>query len=547
MQGPIELIAIVGAAPYARGLAYAQEGRVQLDRHDTPDPHAPDPLPGQRDKRTTHWVKGHALGSGDRIYTVEADFRLSRSGVVTEMTGWCSCPVGMNCKHAVALVIVALAKSSEEEAGGGAPSTRDSSEDWHSTLGTIFRIPEVDMPLALGVELEEPQSHPSAARGGRDRVWGRSDLGTVGQVLVRPLREGKRTRWVTTDVSWARFQSHSIYGADPAQVDSIDRLRQLYVAGNPYDHGITKLRLSAIDNPALWPTMRAIVDSGVQLLEEKTFAPVILEEEPANADITIREGGGDGIHVRAELTHPALVPGVSPVRIGRPLHGIAWRADGVIHLAALRSPATSQWLRLSGQKEGVHVPAQEREAFEREVLPLIARVGWTSPGSSFTPTPPEAPELHLAIGFPSNGARAVLHWSWGADPDGFHAAVAMTTDLPAQLTGTLERGFGQLVSDFAQSQDHARKRIRSARGARGLWPDPKDPSRDAEAETVLLTAAIEVVNSLPALVLPAADGSAVPSPGDSALLVSGFNTGGQGVPQAVRGLRDDAVLMASMW
>lgn len=493
MQGPVELIAFVGAQTYACGLVYAQQGRAMVESYSPPDPVAPAPLPGQNDARTSHWLRGYVRGAEGRTYAVEASFEISRAGVITSFAGWCSCPVGIDCKHSVALVLQMM--EARKEASKPA--------DWHDTLGGIFEYPEITTSLALGFEYEPPRRDSSQAGFNRFSSWGRSELGTSGAVLVRPLRPGKRLAWVATDVAWNRFQSRSVWGADPVQVEAIDRLRQLYVSGNPFDHAVTKVRLNAVENPALWATLRSIVDCGVVLVEEKTFASVILEDERASADIVIKEESGESIErgaagslrVSAELSHPLLAEGTAVVRIGRPPHGIAWKDNSGIHLAELSAPASLQWSRLSSHEGGVMVPAGERAEFESKVIPLIARVGWRSSDGTRVPAEPQSFELHLGFGFLDTGVTAILHWSWGPDPEGFRAAVMATSTLPHDLTGTLEASFGRMIEDMAQSQMHVRRAMDG-----DLSVGPATGRRDMQKVQRMLTAAVDTVSEYPELV-----------------------------------------------
>lgn len=129
--------------------------------------------------------------------------------------------------------------------------------------------------------------------------------------------------------------------------------------------------------------------------ENKTWEPVELEPEAARADVTIREDSTgvdlldpleshshhesrehpgsseqpashkNGLTIKAELFHSALDEGSDPVRIGHPFHGLAWRKDGTIRLARLEAPVASHWLRLSNQRDGVHVPAEDRARLRR--------------------------------------------------------------------------------------------------------------------------------------------------------------------------------------
>src|SRR5436305_471572 len=82
-----------GGGSYVRGAEYA---RQQAVTHATWDPE-------------DNALRGAVQGQGGRIYDVAAYFSLPAGRPARFSTGECSCPVGYNCKHVVALVLSALA------------------------------------------------------------------------------------------------------------------------------------------------------------------------------------------------------------------------------------------------------------------------------------------------------------------------------------------------------------------------------------------------------------------------------------------------------
>src|SRR6266705_7213333 len=81
----------VGAASFARGFQYAQQRAVVHAEWDSAD----------------HALRGLVRGSSGNFYATAAFFSLT-GGLPPEFElGECSCPVGFNCKHAVALVLAA--------------------------------------------------------------------------------------------------------------------------------------------------------------------------------------------------------------------------------------------------------------------------------------------------------------------------------------------------------------------------------------------------------------------------------------------------------
>ena len=501
-------------------------------RSEPANPDAKEPYPGQRDRRVTNWVSGVSRGARGETYSVEVDFQMSRNGVVKQMRGLCSCPVGWNCKHAVSLLILEL----EARQHGGAPRRRP--DEWKETLDSIFGETDEYLRIALAVELEEPHSFDDGApRRAMFSPSGRWELGSRGSVRMRPVSPGRRSAWITTEVTWKKLVNSGVYSADPRQANALLDLVALQGSTAAYGFDGQWIRISDISSAALWPTLREIVDSGVQLLENKTWEPVELEPEAARADVTIREDSTgvdlldpleshshhesrehpgsseqpashkNGLTIKAELFHSALDEGSDPVRIGHPFHGLAWRKDGTIRLARLEAPVASHWLRLSNQRDGVHVPAEDRARFEEELLPLISRVGWTSPGESYVPPPVKDATLHLAMALTPSvktgvAPRAVLHWSWGRDSAALDVLRSGGSMLPAKMPTLSTMGpefsqFQPILQAMENESERARKEHVRQKKRRQLIPDPRESRRNFAEEAMQLAQVGAVLSVVP--------------------------------------------------
>ena len=80
---------VVGSATFARGSSYARAGAVRTCTWS----------PGG-----TH-VVGEVQGGERKPYVATVTLTRSRSKVLSGFEATCTCPVGVNCKHAVALVL----------------------------------------------------------------------------------------------------------------------------------------------------------------------------------------------------------------------------------------------------------------------------------------------------------------------------------------------------------------------------------------------------------------------------------------------------------
>jgi superfamily II DNA or RNA helicase len=402
---------------WALGQEYAREGRSKIV--------GVDPATGE--------LLGRCKGSRGRNYTVHVSYEADEYGQIFFLEGMCTCPVGYNCKHCVAVML------SDLEVQGIDLIDSDIEPDyrqyrrpsppepvtpvWSRALDRIFSpslaptgTDSSARPLGLLVRFTP------AHKGERFRApWVGSDgFGygiTPGSVTVRPVCPGKTKKWVKSKVSWWTVQAGEAATMSPVQTEAVDALRKLY-NGASYLGGQDPLPLQEIDSQALWPVLERIRDVGVPLVaDDGRFTPVRIEAEPAVSTIQItREESGD-LALRADLRHPAMAPDAPVVRLGDPPHGLAWSDEDGIHLAALERVADRSWVQLAAEPEALRIPAEGYEHFITDVFPRIAQLDWASPDDSFTPPAPPAPALHLELGVTGASGtdptpRARLRWSW---------------------------------------------------------------------------------------------------------------------------------------
>ena len=193
---------LVGSATFARGNDYARTGAVR--------------------KRTwspggTH-VVGEIQGGTRRPYVATVTLTRSQSKELSAFQATCTCPVGVNCKHAVALV---LAEESSVHSGqvpqltlvrddtaripptlrhGPIQSTGRESDpsDWKLPLQTLLEsdgneaVEPGDVDIGLQFELV-------------------LDPGGAG-IRVRPVTPGRNGNWVRTGISWSNLDYYRYWG-----------------------------------------------------------------------------------------------------------------------------------------------------------------------------------------------------------------------------------------------------------------------------------------------------------------------------------------------
>ena len=131
LLSPSDLLDQVSASFYRRGADYQRSGRV---------------LSSATQRRGgSVIVTGRVHGSGDRVYTVYAQLERDAYDFVS-VDGDCSCPVGYNCKHVVAVLLEEAEKRDADTAFEADESGAASPDDlfleaWASQLIEAGRAP----------------------------------------------------------------------------------------------------------------------------------------------------------------------------------------------------------------------------------------------------------------------------------------------------------------------------------------------------------------------------------------------------------------------
>lgn len=396
MYSPIELVAFVGKPTYDRGLAYADRAMVRIDEQD---------LVG----RQGH-VSGISVGSQQYPYHVEVDYRLSSNDLISAFNGHCTCPVSHNCKHAVALLITAARQ--------GRATSSEVTPSWERKLDQLFDpIPEGEepWPLALVLDYSEPTVGVAYSNARRLSRW--STVDARGGLTAGIMRPGKRTPWVSSNVSWSKLRAENFAGIERDHAMALNNLRTLQELGQRYISGGSQIDLAGVDSLLFWQLLDQAVGVGVEILDSETLSPVVIDDEAARAQVFITQDSRSALTITGGILHPALPARHPRVPLGFPPLGVAWKKDGTLHLARIEPRATEAWSRLEGTADGVRIPAGQRKAFEQGPFRRLASLGWTSPDGSFVPEALPSPKLHLNVMLtpshqPGVAPLAELHWSW---------------------------------------------------------------------------------------------------------------------------------------
>jgi superfamily II DNA or RNA helicase len=359
--------------------------------------------------------------------------------------GWvgaCTCPVGEDCKHAVALLL--SMRSRVRPAPG---SSRPPASGWEQELeelvaATADRSPRAMVPIGLQFEVVEPEP-------GR----GRASVGSPGVpqrlVRLRPVVPGRRGQWVRTGVSWRQLQyDNARAGWDPAHLAAMRALHATHQAARNqyYSYAAVDVYLHEF-GAGLWRLLAEAVADGVELVTaERPARPVALAHAPADVALDLRHDG-DRTEVHAVLRLEGRA--VDPARLsflGMPPHGVTLDGTGTgtgapgLVLARLDQPAPPALAGLVARGRPIAIPAGDVDRFLRDWYPGLRQAVpvISADGSVELPDVPP-PRLAVAVHYPGDASVSVS-WSvgYGLDrtfplPDGVDVAEAGTgRDLAAE-------------------------------------------------------------------------------------------------------------------
>jgi hypothetical protein len=386
----------IGGGSFVRGTEYARQQAVLHVDWD-PDGAA---------------LRGMVQGQGGHVYRTAAFLTLAPGQPAKFDMGECSCPVSVNCKHVVALVMTAVGSGTIE------PPAPPRAAAWDQSLDSLLGPAAADGPGTgtLGVEL--------ALTGGTGQAtWGGPvPLGLTAR-LVRPGRNG----WVAGNLSWARLDTlHHGSGPSDQQVRLLRELYALYQASSETRglHGYVwgqdrTIEFSAIGSRQLWPLLDEARAAGLTLVRPGSGGELTgYDQAEFCLDVTRVPGGG--LHIVPVVTVAGQDPAVPVVFIGADGHGAVYvdrdqDRDGdpgrwPFRLARLARAAPAALQRMALQGSPLPVPAADEPRFLRQYYPRLRQAATlvSSDGSVDLPTV-SGPELVLSASY---GDRHELDLSW---------------------------------------------------------------------------------------------------------------------------------------
>jgi len=392
----------IGGGSYVRGAEYA---RQQAVTHATWDPE-------------DNALCGAVQGQYGRSYDVAAYFSLPAGRPARFSTGECSCPVGYNCKHVVALVLSALTSDTPDPSGPRAPRPAA----WQQSLDSLLTSPgsECAGTAALAIELALAAGLGQAARTGPSPL----------RLTARLVRPGKNGGWIAGDLSWGRLDALSYAGDYNAQqVRLLRELHGLYQAsaGNDgyygYRYGDEKsIELSSVGSRQLWPLLDEARAAGLQLVYPGKRG-VLDGYQEAGFCLDVTRGQAGGLEIVPVIRGGDGEPVVPVAFIGAEGHGAVYidRAQAAaggdprswrFGLARLGRPVPPALQRMALGSERLEVPAAEEPGFLERYYPRLRQAAdLISSDGSFTPPSISGPDLVLRAGYGA-GHELDVSWEW---------------------------------------------------------------------------------------------------------------------------------------
>ena len=390
-----------GPTSYARGLAYARKHAVITMRWD----------------EAASAVRGRVQGSYGEAYTTTAYFASGYGPALAFAEGECSCPVALDCKHVVALVLTAAGLVGAPRAAPAKPKPLT----WEQSLDALLAPGPVSAgstPLAIELTL--------SANGLVPGVFAR---------VVRPSRSG----WAGGGLSWTRLANHRGEYVD----EHLRLLQELYAlyrsSSRSYDEH--SIELSGFDSTRLWSVLDDADAMGLRLVHARKRLGDIVRTGPAQLflDATRTERKlvlGPALRVEGMLGDPVPVSFVGD-------HGVVYvdraelqadHREWRLGLTRLTEAVPEQLRRLAVDNRRLEIPVAEQPKFATEYFPRLRRLApVVSSDESFSPPTISEPTLMLHASY-GDGHRLSLRWEWMYEVDG-RQSLARTGRAGRRLPG----------------------------------------------------------------------------------------------------------------
>jgi superfamily II DNA or RNA helicase len=375
---------------------------------------------------------GTVRGQFGNFYTTTARFSSPDGLVHRFVAGECSCPVGFNCKHVVALVLSATTAGGLMEAPApGRPADLavpgDGPMSWERSLAPLLKSgtagssgATAGTPLAVEVTVPAPQPP------GRFRWTGPDTAPRLLARLVRPGRNG----WVAGGLSWSGLPNLD-YSGDyrSSHVRWLTEFYAVYKSGGDqyaygYSYGEEKtITLSAFESTRLWALLDEAEAIGLHLVHARKALGDLPPCRDAELCLDATSDGGMLAVTPVVVVDETAADAVPVVFIGTEGHGLVYtgredvegdgdRGDVPLRIARLTRPVPLPLQRLALEAQRLEIPAADQARFRDEYYPRLRQMARViSSDESFTPPVIPDPILVLNASYGA-GHELDLRWEW---------------------------------------------------------------------------------------------------------------------------------------
>ncbi|KGN31368.1 hypothetical protein N802_04560 [Knoellia sinensis KCTC 19936] len=364
------------------------------------------------------------IGSGAAIYRTEVS--VEQEAGARWLDTDCTCPVGVDCKHAAALVL-ALRTQKPWRTDQSQGTSSGTAASWRDALGELLDVPEPEVEtglVGLLLDVDEPR---------RAQRWMEPTGPTV---QLRPMVPGAVPgRWIKTGISWEAvaggyYSSPYAYSVDGKALDALTAIADAHRRGSrmaSYGRMPASIPLGLVGRGWVELLVRAR-DAGVVLLSQSSGGgDVHLVEEPGHFVLDLHPRKGGDVRAVPSLDLPegegdVVVVGDPPTgwfrQEGRDLRLGGFGPD--VDLAAARVVERGPFT----------IPGEDWATFALEKLPVLQRRATVRTHDGLELPEVAPPRLHLAVRFAKKHA-VHLTWSFRYGPRDTPVTVPITREQVA--------------------------------------------------------------------------------------------------------------------
>ena len=323
---------------------------------------------------------GHARGQlrGYRLVSVAAAVTTDVDGVITAVTGTCTCARQSSCAHAVALLLITLPTAGIPRARTEARTT-----SWEKALS----------PLAGDTGPADPEAEPGSAELGLqfELLSQAKQPGSMPswRIGLRPVVPG-RTGWVRSGISWSSLR-YDYFGREKTREYRYRMLLEEILALSSTDpqrnYGYSSYQqavfLDDIASRRIWDLLGEAAEIGLPLVQaSKVAGPVVVGSKPARMLVQADRAGDDLLLSPTLLADGVPIAPDCAVLVGKPAHGVAWwgvrdqpspaSKNRVLHLTPLTTPLTPAVAGMLNTP-AIRIPAADEQRFFEQYYPKLLR------------------------------------------------------------------------------------------------------------------------------------------------------------------------------